>query len=80
MHILLASEACDTKYLTTPKIRAYCMNLEGFPIVATRYSVSPKRKLSIYGISSGYDQVFDSLAPTEGNIGQYCPGIAQDCL
>ena len=65
MHILLASEACDTKYLTTLKIRAYCMNLEGFPIVTIRYSVSPKRKVSIYVISLG----FDSLAPTQGNIG-----------
>lgn len=59
MHILLASEACDTKYLTTLKIRAYCMNLEGFTIVTTRYSVSPKRKFSIYVISLGNDQVFD---------------------
>ena len=69
MHILLASEACDTKYLTTLKIRAYCMNLEGFPIVTIRYSVSPKQKFSIYVISLGNDQVFDSLAPTQGNIG-----------
>ena len=46
------------------------MNLEGFPIVTTRYSVSPKRKFSIYVISLGNDQqVFDSLAPTQGNIG-----------
>ena len=45
------------------------MDLEGFPIVATRYSVSPKRKVSIYVISLGNDQVFDILAPTQGNIG-----------
>ena len=45
------------------------MNLEGFTIVTTRYSVSPKRKFSIYVISLGNDQVFDSLAPTQGNIG-----------
>ena len=69
MPILLASEACDTKYLTTLKIRAYCMNLEGFPIVTIRYSVSLKRKFSVYIISLGNDQVFDSLAPTQGNIG-----------
>ena len=69
MHILLASEAFDTKNLATLKIRAYCMNLEGFPIVATRYSVSPKRKFSIYVISLGNHQVFESLAPTQGNIG-----------
>ena len=35
------------------------MNLEGFTIVTTRYSVSPKRKFSIYVISLGNDQVFD---------------------
>ena len=45
------------------------MNVQGFPIVTTRYSVSPKRKFSIYVISLGNDQVFDSLAPTQGNIG-----------
>ena len=46
------------------------MDLEGFPIVATQYSVSrPKRKFSVYVISLGNDQVFDSLAPTQGNIG-----------
>ena len=45
------------------------MNLEGFTIVTTRYSVSPKRKFSIYIISLGNDKVFDSLAPTQGNIG-----------
>ena len=45
------------------------MNLEGFPIVTIRYSVSPKRKFSIYVISLGNDQIFDSLAPTQGNIG-----------
>ena len=46
------------------------MDLEGFPIATTRYSVSPKRKFSIYGIMVlGNDQVFDSLAPTQRNIG-----------
>ena len=76
MHILLASEACDTKYLTTLKIRGYLKKNRliagkyGFRgLVATRYSVSPKRKVSIYVISLGNDQVFDSLAPTQGNIG-----------
>ena len=50
------------------------MDLERFPIVTTRYSASPKRKFSIYVISLFNGQVFDSLAPTLANSGQYCPG------
>ena len=47
---------------------------EGFPLVATRYSVSPKRKFYVYVFNLGNDQVFDILAPSQGNIGYYCPG------
>ena len=73
MHTLLAS---DTKYLTTLKIRTYCMDLEGFPVVTTQYSVSPTRKFSIYVISLGNDQV-DSLASTQGHIGHcYIPRLS----
>jgi len=52
------------------------MDLEGFPIVTTQYSVSPTRKFSIYVISLGNDQV-DSLASTQGHIGHcYIPRLS----